>query len=77
MKLAKAIEYASLDLIDALTAVPVEGGYLLALDHRGETRQGTVLETAQGNEKLYSTLDSLNNDVTRITCQRQPWTMKI
>ena len=78
MKLQKATEYASLDLLDAFTAVPVEGGYLLALDHRGETRQGTVLETAQGKEKLYSTLDSLNNDVERITGgQRQPWTMKI
>ena len=77
MRLAKAREYQALDLIDRFTATPVPGGYMLAIDHRGEPRQGTTLETAQGAEKIYSTLSAVNADVERITEQRQPWTMKI
>ena len=77
MRLSKAREYQALDLIDRFTATPVPGGYMLAIDHRGEPRQGTTLETAQGAEKIYSTLSAVNADVERITEQRQPWTMKI
>ena len=77
MRLAKAREYQALDLIDRFTATPVPGGYMLAIDHRGEPRQGTTLETAQGAEKIYSTLSAVNADVERITGQRAAWTMKI
>mgnify|MGYP003378365925 CR=1 FL=1 len=77
MKLAKAKEYHGLDLIDGFTATPVEGGYLLAIDHRGDPRWGTVLETAQGAEKLYVNLASLDRDVARIIGTRQPWVMRI
>ena len=77
MKLAKAREYQALDLIDRFTATPVPGGYMLAIDHRGEPRQGTTLETAQGAEKIYATLSAVNADVERITEQRAAWTMKI
>ena len=77
MRLSKAREYQALDLIDGFTATPVPGGYMLAIDHRGEPRQGTTLETAQGAEKIYSTLSAVNADVERITEQRAAWTMKI
>ena len=77
MRLSKAREYQALDLIDRFTATPVPGGYMLAIDHRGEPRQGTTLETAQGAEKIYSTLSAVNADVERITEQRAAWTMKI
>ena len=77
MKLAKAKEYYQLDLLDGFTATPVPDGYMLAIDHHGNIRQGSTLETAQGVEKIYSTLSAVNADVERITEQRAAWTMKI
>ena len=77
MRLSKARELYELCLLKSFDAVPVPDGWILVVQAKIEHRFGSTLETAQGAEKLYMTLDSLNNDVTRIQGSRQSWTTKI
>ena len=78
MKLAKAKEYYGLGLVVAFTTVPCEGGWLLTIETT--TRDGDyghVMETALGEQKVYSTLDSLDRDLVRIVGSRQSWSLRL
>lgn len=74
MKLAKLKEYYSLGLIDGVSAVPTDGGWLLCVDSKSNP-YGLTVKTALGEEKVYSTLDSLDRDVQRVTGSPQSWNM--
>ena len=67
MKLAKAKEYHELGLLKSFAAVRVddtEAGWLLTIE--GPEGRSWTMKTALGQDKVYSTLDTLSTEVQRI-----------
>lgn len=66
MKIAKAKEYFELGLLKSFAAVRVDDpeGWMLTIE--GPESRSWVMKTALGQDKVYSTLDTLSTEVQRI-----------
>lgn len=78
MKLAQAKEYYKLEVLTAFFALPdpaTDGGWLLVIE--GQKGNSWTLQTALGDPKVYSTLDSLTKDVQRIIGLIPHWSFRL
>lgn len=66
MNLAEAKDYFKLDLFVGFHAIkdPLSEGWMLVFE--GAKERSWVMQTALGKDKIYSTMDSLNQDVGRV-----------
>lgn len=78
MKLNQAKEYYDFDVLTGFDAVsdPITGGWLLVV--HGKNDKSWTIQTALGQDKVYSNFDSVNSEINRITGFKPPvWSFKI
>jgi hypothetical protein len=75
MKVSQAREYMQLGVLTGFHAVRDPDGWLLVVE--GQEGRSWTLQTALGKDKLYSTLDSLDAEVLRISGSGLSWSLKL